>query len=134
MLQQIHWASGKSACPNFLSSPNHPHHRSDSNMSARYWGCTKPLTGIPGQSLETITTASVMVTGSRSWKAYLENPWDATLCPTTSSAYSGSNSSVRARASGGQVFARGHTLVIPKTASRNDDYPVTTVVSGDVTL
>ena len=59
-------------------------------LHTRYWGCTKPLTGIPGESVQTVTTASVMVTGSRSWKAYLENPWDSPLCPSTSSVASGS--------------------------------------------
>ena len=75
-----------------------------------------------------------MITGSRSWKAYLENPWDASLCPATSSTSPGSNGSVKARAVDGQIYGRGHTLVVPASASGNDGSPVTTVVSAGVTL
>ena len=100
----------------------------------RYWGCTKPLTGIPGESVQTVTTASVMVTGSRSWKAYLENPWDSPLCPSTSSAASGSNGSVKARGLDWQIRARAHTLVVPVSVTGNHGSPVTTLVSDGVTL
>ena len=106
----------------------------DSVNSSRYWGCTKPLTGIPGESVQTITTASVMVTGSMSWKAYLENPWESTLCPTTSSVFPGSNGSFEARGLNGHVYARGHTLVVPASVTGNNGMPVTTVVSGSMTL
>lgn len=39
-----------------------------------------------------------------------------------------------ARALDGQIYARGHTLVVPDSVTGNDGSPVTTVVSGDVTL
>ena len=77
-----------------------------------------------------------MVTGSRSWKAYLENPWDSPLCPSTSIAYAGYNGSVKPRGLDGEIYARGHTLVVPTSTTGQDDFPVTvtTVVSGGMTL
>ena len=103
-------------------------------ISTRYWGCTKPLTGIPGESVQTITTASVMITGSMSWKAYLENPWSSPLCPTTSSVSPSHNVSVNARDLEGQIYARGHTLVVSASVTGKDGLPITTVVSGGFTL
>ncbi len=69
-----------------------------------------------------------------SWKAYLENPWDSPLCPTTSSESPGSNDSVKARALDWQIYARGHSLVVPASVTGKDGLPVTTVVSGSFTL
>lgn len=75
-----------------------------------------------------------MFTGLMSWKAYLENPWDSPLCPTTSAASPGSISSVNARALDVQIYARGHSLVTPASVTGKDDLPITTVVSGSFTL
>ena len=132
--RQIHLAYGEFTSLRLLISSLYNMKKVGSKPFNRYWGCTTPITGIPGESVRTITTASVMFTGTRSWKAYLENPWDASLCPTTPTVSPGSNGSVKARALDGQIYARGHTLVVPASVTGNDGPLVTTVVSAGVTL
>ena len=75
-----------------------------------------------------------MFTGSMSWKAYLENPWNSPLCPLTSSVSPVSNASVRVRELDGQIYARGHILVVPTSVTGEGESSVTTVVSGSFTL
>ena len=54
--------------------------------------------------------------------------------PNNVSVSPGSNVSLNARAIEGKNHARGHTLVVPASATGSDSSPVTTVVSGSFTL
>ena len=75
-----------------------------------------------------------MVTGSMSWKAYLENLRDSPLCPTRSAESPGFNESFKARALDWHVYARGHSLIVPASVTGKDGLPVTIIVSGSFTL
>lgn len=98
------------------------------------WGCTtQNSVSVPLY----VTTAIMTTIGGHSLKESLFNPWHSVVCSTNGSSLGSpspsSNSSLHSSLYR-SIHARGHSLIVPTSMIRNNSLPITTVVSGTLTL
>ena len=95
------------------------------DRDATYWDCTTRST--TGWNFP-IRTASMATIGSLTFKATLRDPWLSPLsCIGTSSTSKKSNQF-------DPILARGHSLIVPPSETRQNSMRVTTVVTNGFTL
>ena len=97
-----------------------------------YWGCTAQNLAA---SHTRITTALLMTIASSFIMISLYNPCSSKPCsPDSLISEPSSTAPIETRGSNPSINARGHSLVIPSTISRNSSHPRTTVVSDNFML
>lgn len=106
-----------------------------------YWGCDATTSTYYDSFFQesvtytdATTTAMITTIGSLLVKVSLSDPWSQSPCTEIDVMSQGSNGSAEIRNRHATMRARGHTLIIPSSATHNDSSAVTTMVSGDFTL
>ena len=147
-------ADADTACLDIVgSSVNPPEQGATTTMGLTYWGCTAvspktstSISDIIGPSgnvvssvtvtltLSIITTAQMTSIGSISFKQSLFNPWSPPACVGETSRPPRSTPTGQVHGSQAFIYARGHSLVMNSSVTKQDGRPVSTVVSGTFTL
>ncbi len=141
------------ACLSIIGNHVNPlYYDATTGSGPAYWGCTarNPKTSISTSFLDSpgtdiswtlvtdvqsiITTAQITSVNSLTFKYPLVNPWSPPACIGVTSALQGSDTSIQNEPTSKSIHARGHSLVIPTSMTRDDGMPFSTVVSGTFTL